>query len=437
MGGSHLVEIRLGGEIKNHLNEIIEDIADRFDARQLVRSHYVPHITLYGPFRTRKEKVALARIRDVCARYDLVPFRLEGLDHFKRETIYVDVHSSQPLRQLRLNLSRELRPISHAEESYDHDRWCKFHSTIARDVSYNFEDIWEYVSTEYDIHYEGYVERVNLVRNGNIVKEYSLPQGRFLSSDAATSKPAWVRDSELIERYRQPSDHDNLVPSQPGRVRKWRTLLLDRLSSDGDNRRNKGFDERPPRTFLSGDLHLNHGNIIEYCDRPFDSVYEMNQRLISNWNDAVGPDDTVVFLGDLALYYGTITTHDWLHALNGDIIFIEGNHDEAKSIDYEDSHILETNKRRYYCTHRPEDAPNDWSGWVIHGHKHNNDVVEFPFINFDEKRVNVAPELIGYTPLSVEALECIIESNSGVVPSLESAEVDLLDSLPDTHTHSL
>ena len=37
-------------------------------------------------------------------------------------------------------------------------------------------------------------------------------------------------------------------------------------------------------TFVCSDHHFNHTNIITYCDRPFDSVGEMNEFMIDAWN---------------------------------------------------------------------------------------------------------------------------------------------------------
>lgn len=41
------------------------------------------------------------------------------------------------------------------------------------------------------------------------------------------------------------------------------------------------------RTFCISDTHFNHDNIISYCGRSFSSLEEMNNRLITNWNEIV------------------------------------------------------------------------------------------------------------------------------------------------------
>ena len=52
------------------------------------------------------------------------------------------------------------------------------------------------------------------------------------------------------------------------------------------------------KRYVTSDLHLFHKKIIEYCDRPFETVEEMNQVIINNWNDVVNEDDIVYVLGD-------------------------------------------------------------------------------------------------------------------------------------------
>ena len=49
---------------------------------------------------------------------------------------------------------------------------------------------------------------------------------------------------------------------------------------------------------MASDLHLNHWNIVKYCNRPFFHVEEMNQALIDNWNSVVTDKDVVWVIGD-------------------------------------------------------------------------------------------------------------------------------------------
>jgi hypothetical protein len=39
---------------------------------------------------------------------------------------------------------------------------------------------------------------------------------------------------------------------------------------------------------------------------------------------------------------------------------------------------------------------------------HNNDLKEYPFINFKEKRINVSAEVIGYRPVSLRRIAALI-----------------------------
>lgn len=156
--------------------------------------------------------------------------------------------------------------------------------------------------------------------------------------------------------------------------------------------------------FFIGDLHLNHRNIIRYCDRPFRSIGQMNRRLVSNWNRTVGRDDTVYFLGDLALGRGGHRTIRWLSTLNGNIVFIRGNHDWTDEMESYGKLILNYNGHSFLLTHNPRDVPDRWDDWVIHGHIHNNDLDNFPLVNRIKKTVNVSAELVDYRPISLREL---------------------------------
>lgn len=154
-------------------------------------------------------------------------------------------------------------------------------------------------------------------------------------------------------------------------------------------------------TFFISDTHFDHGNIIRYCDRPFRTVQEMNDTLIENWNRVVGRQDTVFHLGDLAFGQEPLK---WTKRLNGNIIFINGSHEKFGMPFF----ILGADGTALLLIHNPDFAPKDWPGWIVHGHKHNNNLLGYPFINQDERRVNVSAELINYTPISLGVIEKII-----------------------------
>ena len=50
------------------------------------------------------------------------------------------------------------------------------------------------------------------------------------------------------------------------------------------------------------------------------------------------------------------------------------------------------------------DTVNDWNGWIIHGHHHNNHPEKYPFINRINKTINVRVELTNYKPISLGSL---------------------------------
>jgi hypothetical protein len=71
-----------------------------------------------------------------------------------------------------------------------------------------------------------------------------------------------------------------------------------------------------------------------------------------------------------------------------------------------------------YCA--PDKTPFEWQGWVIHGHKHNNQMQYYPFINGERKTINVSVELIGYKPISMDRLMSLELDSIRSMPMIES-----------------
>jgi len=80
--------------------------------------------------------------------------------------------------------------------------------------------------------------------------------------------------------------------------------------------------------FIISDLHYSHKRIIEYENRPFNSVKEMNECITDNWNSTVNVNDTTYILGDVMFSRDHNAIIDFLNNLKGKIVIILGNHDE-------------------------------------------------------------------------------------------------------------
>jgi len=91
-------------------------------------------------------------------------------------------------------------------------------------------------------------------------------------------------------------------------------------------------------TWFTSDTHFGHKRIIELSNRPFDSVENMNEQLVENWNYFVKPEDTVYHLGDVALG-SFLESLAYVGRLNGIKHLVVGNHDrlfidpEAKNLE--------------------------------------------------------------------------------------------------------
>jgi calcineurin-like phosphoesterase family protein len=164
-------------------------------------------------------------------------------------------------------------------------------------------------------------------------------------------------------------------------------------------------------TFFISDLHLNHPNVIKYCNRPFVNVDDMNETLIKNWNNTIRNKDTVFFLGDLALgrAYEAL---QWLEQLNGDITVIEGNHDVARGRSKIPHAIkdlrISAGGANFFLVHNPINTSTNWNYWTIHGHHHNNEPEYHPFFDRKNKTFNVSVELTRYIPVPLcDILEII------------------------------
>lgn len=150
-------------------------------------------------------------------------------------------------------------------------------------------------------------------------------------------------------------------------------------------------------TFVISDTHFGHAGILTFRDgngkpvRPFDSVDEMDELMVDNWNRIVRPSDKVYHLGDVSMRKDRLPI---VERLNGKKSLIMGNHDifmakeylryfsNVRGVKVIDNHIL---------THLPVVRSGRFVA-NVHGHMHANVLPDMWYFN-------VCVEVRDYTPM--------------------------------------
>ncbi len=79
--------------------------------------------------------------------------------------------------------------------------------------------------------------------------------------------------------------------------------------------------------FFTADTHFGHANILKLCNRPFNTIEEMNETMICKWNSRVSGNDTVYIVGDM--FFRCSDAETILKRLKGKKRLIIGNHDSS------------------------------------------------------------------------------------------------------------
>ncbi len=136
--------------------------------------------------------------------------------------------------------------------------------------------------------------------------------------------------------------------------------------------------------WFTADLHYNHRNILKWTDRPFETVEEMNEGIITEINSKVKKGDRLYLLGDIS-FTNVTKTQEFLKRINGRKFLIYGNHDHGildKSV-FDDKKIFEwrglrkelkLRGRRFVLDHF---ALETWhkqhnGAIMLHGHSHGS-----------------------------------------------------------------
>lgn len=180
------------------------------------------------------------------------------------------------------------------------------------------------------------------------------------------------------------------------------------------------------KTYFTSDTHFHHKNIIQFeAGRVhFDSVEDMNEEIIKNWNATVTDKDTVYHLGDFGMNIKYDRFKAILERLNGNIILIQGNHDDTKTVRklanegmialHEVGVKIKHDRQVMWLSHYPMEIGERLRKWSIHGHIHSEESnmlnqinvgVDSPHFKFDKF----------CTPILLEDILKLMESRTELI----------------------
>lgn len=155
--------------------------------------------------------------------------------------------------------------------------------------------------------------------------------------------------------------------------------------------------------WFTSDQHFNHANILtKFVFRPFRCVEEMNATIIQRHNERVKSGHTVYYLGDFKVSSQGPNVHELVSQLNGNHVFIRGNHDKNNGLNVPLRYcVIESFGRTIVLAHREEDAREVMRmtgiGFAFVGHSHD-------VWKFKPDMVNVGVDQWGFYPVDIKQI---------------------------------
>ena len=170
------------------------------------------------------------------------------------------------------------------------------------------------------------------------------------------------------------------------------------------------------KTFFTSDPHYFHKNILVYCKRPFNTIEDMNNAFVDNWNRIVSRGDQVYILGDFSLAQSSSETESIIKRLNGaEKHLVMGNHDASmsgkcknlftscshyKEIEVDEPENTYNSKQLIVLSHYAFRVWNQahHNSWNLYGHSHG-------LLPGNSQQLDVGVDCWDYTPCSYEQVK--------------------------------
>ena len=159
--------------------------------------------------------------------------------------------------------------------------------------------------------------------------------------------------------------------------------------------------------YIISDMHFDDKFILSYENRPFDTVDEMNQTILENWNTTVKEEDVVYVLGDVG-------SETYISRLNGIKYLVKGNHDTQDNEQYRKCGFREVYdlpvilEDFWILSHEPMYVNSNMPYANLFGHVHANPI----YRSVSPQSFCVSVERIGYKPVLLSEIKRQIQEEA-------------------------
>ncbi|WLC59008.1 metallophosphoesterase family protein [Leuconostoc carnosum] len=186
--------------------------------------------------------------------------------------------------------------------------------------------------------------------------------------------------------------------------------------------------------YIISDTHFNHEKILYFDKSRADSlralgieptIENMDEYLEKKWNETIGNEDTVYFLGDLGMFSKKQAFVAQLVRLNGQKIFFKGNHDHSDQLKaalkepatqlievVETAKILKINGHTVWLSHYAIDVPYPLIS--VHGHIHEAEYRSAGMVNVSLDSALMQTRPFGQ-PMPLDELDAVLVKNKAII----------------------
>ncbi|MBM7870981.1 2'-5' RNA ligase [Clostridium pascui] len=151
----YVIVCLLNGEALNFHEKLVTDVCSKFNVK---RQKLPGHFTIKAPFETDRISEVECVIEDFVANNKKEPMKMQGINHFRTDTIFMDINMSDEGLKVHDAFIDSLKTLPWLEWKRHDGKGKTFHATIVTRIPREkYDSIWNYTNSfnpEFNIYFD-------------------------------------------------------------------------------------------------------------------------------------------------------------------------------------------------------------------------------------------------------------------------------------------